>query len=196
MSILLVKSKQNIKRVHENINNLMLTILVCYDNLNLDKTYCFTLNWGDGMKLSTKGRYGVKAMFELALHFEGESVSIKEISEKINVSEYYLEQLFSSLRKAGLIKSIRGAQGGYLLAKNPDSITVADIFNVLEGPIEISDCVIEDEANCARVDYCATRLLWIKISDSVNQVINSISLQDMLNDYNEMKLFRLNREEK
>lgn len=136
------------------------------------------------MKLSTKGRYGVKAMFELALNYQGNTVSIKEISEKINVSEYYLEQLFSSLRKAGLIKSIRGAQGGYMLSKTPTEISVADIINVLEGPIEISEC-IEDEGGCSRTGYCATRLLWIKISDSVNQVINGISLQDMLNDYNE-----------
>lgn len=147
------------------------------------------------MKLSTKGRYGVKAMFELALHYHEETVSIKEISEKINVSEYYLEQLFSSLRKSGLIKSIRGAQGGYMLAKSPETISVADIFNVLEGPIEISDCVAEDESNCSRMDYCATRLLWIKISDSINQVTNTITLQDMLNDYNEMKLSRQKREE-
>lgn len=172
----------------------MLTRLVYYDILNLDKTYRFSLNWGGKMKLSTKGRYGVKAMFELALNFQGNTVSIKEISEKINVSEYYLEQLFSSLRKAGLIKSIRGAQGGYMLAKHPETITVADIFNVLEGPIEISDCVIEDESSCSKMDYCATRLLWIKISDSINQVTHSISLQDMLNDYNEMKNSRLKRE--
>lgn len=148
------------------------------------------------MKLSTKGRYGVKAMFELALHYQGETISIKEISEKINVSEYYLEQLFSSLRKSGLIKSVRGAQGGYMLAKSPENITVADIFNVLEGPIEISECVSEDEANCSNMDYCATRLLWIKISDSINQVTHSITLQDMLNDYNKIKLSSLSREGK
>lgn len=148
------------------------------------------------MKLSTKGRYGVKAMFELAIHYHNGTVSIKEISEKINVSEYYLEQLFSSLRKSGLIKSIRGAQGGYALAKSPEAITVADIFNVLEGPIEISECVDEDEANCSRMDHCVTRLLWIKISDSINQVTTSITLQDMLNDYNNMKLSRHKREGK
>jgi Rrf2 family protein len=148
------------------------------------------------MKLTTKGRYGVKAMFELALHYQTGTVSIKEISEKINVSEYYLEQLFSNLRKAGLIKSIRGAQGGYILAKQPESISVANIFSVLEGPIEISDCVTEDESHCSNMDYCATRLLWIKISDSISQVTNSISLQDMLNDYNDMKLSRLKMEEK
>jgi Rrf2 family cysteine metabolism transcriptional repressor len=139
------------------------------------------------MKLSTKGRYGVKAMFELALHFGEEPVSIKTIAEKQNISDYYLEQLFGSLRKAGLIKSIRGAQGGYILSRPPEKITVADILNVLEGPIEISECILDDEISCSRANYCATRLLWIKISDSVNQVINSITLQDMVNDYYEMQ---------
>lgn len=139
------------------------------------------------MKLSTKGRYGVKAMFELALHHGGEPVSIKTIADKQNISDYYLEQLFGNLRKAGLIKSIRGAQGGYVLAKLPSQITVADILNVLEGPIEISECITDDEMGCSRMNYCATRLLWIKISDSVNQVINSITLQDMINDYNEIQ---------
>jgi len=139
------------------------------------------------MKLSTKGRYGVKAMFELALHYGEEPVSIKSIAEKQNISEYYLEQLFSSLRKAKLIKSIRGAQGGYVLAKPPAEITAGDILDVLEGPIEISECIGDDEINCSRAGYCATRLLWIKISDSVNQVVNSITLQDMLGDYYEMR---------
>lgn len=141
------------------------------------------------MKLSTKGRYGVKAMFELALStaLNDEPVSIKMIAEKQNISEYYLEQLFASLRKAKLIKSIRGAQGGYILAKPPKDITVADILNVLEGPVEISDCISDEDSSCSRLGYCATRLLWIKIHDSVNQVINSITLQDMLNDYYEMQ---------
>ena len=90
------------------------------------------------MKLSTKGRYGVKAMVELAIHYGEQPLSIKSISEKQKISEYYLEQLFSPLRKAKLIKSIRGAQGGYYLSRPPEEITVAQIMNVLEGPIEIS----------------------------------------------------------
>lgn len=137
------------------------------------------------MKLSTKGRYGVKAMFELALQYGGEPVSIKEIADKLNISDYYLEQLFGTLRKSGLVNSTRGAQGGYVLSKAPELITAADILNVLEGPIEISDC-IADDMNCSRSNYCATRLLWIKISDSVNNVINSVTLQDMLDDYNKI----------
>lgn len=164
-----------------------MTTIVGYDNLKIVKRTIFLGIRGDIMKLSTKGRYGVKAMFELALNHGGEPLSIKTIAEKQIISEYYLEQLFASLRKAGLIKSIRGAQGGYVLTREPSEITVADILNVLEGPIEISECISDDEASCSRMNYCATRLLWIKVSDSVNQVINSITLQDMINDYNEIQ---------
>lgn len=140
------------------------------------------------MKLSTKGRYGVKAMFELALHHGEEPISIKTIAENQSISEYYLEQLFASLRKAGLIKSIRGAQGGYVLSRPPAEITAGDILNVLEGPVEISECIMGDEnISCTKANYCATRLLWLKISNSVNDIINSTTLQDMINDYNEMK---------
>lgn len=139
------------------------------------------------MKLSTKGRYGVKAMFELALHYgEPDPVAIKVIAENQGISESYLEQLFGTLRKAGLIISTRGAQGGYELSRPPEQITVADILNILEGPIEVSECLIDEEASCARMNYCATRLLWQKISDSINQVINSTTLQDMVNDYDHM----------
>jgi Rrf2 family transcriptional regulator, cysteine metabolism repressor len=142
---------------------------------------------GESLKLSTKGRYGVKAMFELAINYGKEPTSIKSIAEKQFISEYYLEQLFGSLRKAGLVISSRGAQGGYVLSRQPSEITTAHILNVLEGPIEISECISDDEMNCSRANYCATRLLWIKISASVNDVINSITLQDMVNDYNEIQ---------
>lgn len=137
------------------------------------------------MKLSTKGRYGVKAMVDLAIHYGEAPVSIKSISQRQNISEYYLEQLFSSLRKAKLIKSIRGAQGGYVLNKLPEEISVADVIDVLEGPIEISDCV--EGAICHNVDCCATRLLWQKIKTSIEEVTNSVTLKDIVDDYNEMK---------
>lgn len=139
------------------------------------------------MKLSTKGRYGVKAMFELALHYgETDPVAIKVIADNQDISESYLEQLFGTLRKAGLITSTRGAQGGYALSKAPEEITIADILNVLEGPIEVSECLMDDEAPCSKMNYCATRLLWQKISDSINQVTNSTTLQDVVNDYYQM----------
>ncbi|MFD3156455.1 RrF2 family transcriptional regulator [Haloimpatiens sp. FM7330] len=133
------------------------------------------------MKLSTKGRYGVKAMVDLAVHDDEKPVSIKSISQRQNISEYYLEQLFSPLRKAGLIKSIRGAQGGYVLNAKPEDITIADIMEVLEGPVEISSCL--KDHSCNNIDCCATRLLWKKIKESIDNVTKSVTLVDIVNDY-------------
>lgn len=133
------------------------------------------------MKLSTKGRYGVKAMVDLAINYSDEPVSIKVIAERQNISEYYLEQLFSPLRKANLIVSIRGAQGGYMLSRPPEEITVSEIFDVLEGPVEISNCLEED--SCNNIDNCATRLLWARIRDSIDSVLKTTSLSDIVNDY-------------
>lgn len=136
------------------------------------------------MKLSTKGRYGVKAMVDLAIHYGESPISIKSISQRQGISEYYLEQLFSALRKAKLIKSIRGAQGGYVLNKLPEEITVADVMEVLEGPIEISDCV--EGTTCNNGNCCATRLVWQKIKTSIEDVTTSVTLKDIVNDYNEI----------
>ena len=122
------------------------------------------------MKLSTKGRYGVKAMVELAIHYGDSPLSIKTISQRQGISEYYLEQLFSPLRKAKLITSIRGAQGGYVLSREPKDITVAEIMYVLEGSIEIAECI--DGVSCDNLDCCATRLLWAKIKNSIDDVMN------------------------
>ncbi|GCD12197.1 Rrf2 family transcriptional regulator [Clostridium tagluense] len=138
------------------------------------------------MKLSTKGRYGVKAMVDLAINYGEQPISIKSISERQSISEYYLEQLFSSLRKAKLIKSVRGAQGGYILNRAPEEITIYDVINVLEGPIEISDCL--EEGSCNKIDCCATRLLWKKIKNSIDSVTSSITLKDIVDDYNEITL--------
>ncbi|KGM96180.1 transcriptional regulator [Clostridium novyi A str. 4552] len=137
------------------------------------------------MKLSTKGRYGVRAMVDLAINYGEAPMSIKSIAKRQNISELYLEQLFSPLRKAKLIKSIRGAQGGYVLNKDPKDINVSDIINVLEGPIEISSCV--DTGECDNMDICPTRLLWKKIKKSIDEVTESVTLQDMANDYKRLK---------
>ncbi|MBL4932003.1 MULTISPECIES: RrF2 family transcriptional regulator [Clostridium] len=136
------------------------------------------------MKLSTKGRYGVKAMVDLAINYGSQPVSIKAISQRQNISEYYLEQLFSPLRKAKLIKSIRGAQGGYVLNRDPKDIKVLDIMDVLEGPVEIAECI--EGATCDNLDCCATRLLWKKIKESLDEVMESVTLQDIVNDYKSM----------
>lgn len=136
------------------------------------------------MRLSTKGRYGVKAMFELALSYGEGPVALNSIAEKQNISIHYLEQLFASLRKAELVKSIRGAQGGYLLARKPQDITIGDIIRTLEGPLALSDCIIEEDGNeCEKAEYCVTRTVWEKIRDSINDAIDSITLQDMIEDH-------------
>ena len=140
------------------------------------------------MKLSTKGKYGVKAMVELAINYGGDPISIKIIGKRQDISEYYLEQLFSSLRKAKLIKSIRGAQGGYVLSRDPKYITVAEIMDVLEGPIEIADCI--DGISCDNIDCCATRLLWKRIKESIDTVLLSTTLEDIVNDYKYMQAKR------
>jgi Rrf2 family cysteine metabolism transcriptional repressor len=140
------------------------------------------------MKLSTKGRYGVKAMVDLAINYGEQPVSIKSISERQNISEYYLEQLFSSLRRAKLIKSVRGAQGGYILNRDPKEITIQDVINVLEGPIEVSNCL--EDGSCNNIDCCATRLLWKKLKDSIDSVTSAITLKDIVDDYNEITLIK------
>lgn len=137
------------------------------------------------MKLSTKGRYGVRAMAELAAHYGGAPISIKTISKEQNLSEYYLEQLFSPLRRANVIRSIRGAQGGYVLCKAPSEITVGDIMTILEGPIEIADCI--DGYTCDSEHSCATKFVWEKIKSSIDDVMNSISLQDIVDNYEKIK---------
>lgn len=139
------------------------------------------------MKLSTKGRYGLKAMFDLALYYGEGPIALKNVAERQGVSEHYLEQLIATLRKAGLVKSVRGAQGGYMLAYSPSKITVGEIIRVLEGPLAPAECVIdEDSAGCKNADCCVTRIIWDKIRVSISKVIDSITLQDMIEDYNKM----------
>ena len=139
------------------------------------------------MRLSTKGRYGVKAMVELALSYGEGPVALNSIADKQQISIHYLEQLFASLRKAGLVKSIRGSQGGYVLGDKPQNITVGDIIRTLEGPLAPADCVIEDDTKeCAKAECCVTRNIWAKIRDSINDVVDSITLQDMIDDYQKM----------
>ena len=134
------------------------------------------------MKLSTRGRYGVKAMFDLATNQQNGPVPLKSIAERQNLSEAYLEQLFASLRKAGLVKSVRGAHGGYLLADEAENITIGQILRTLEGTVAPVECV--DDMNkigeCPDADSCVTRFIWEKIRDSISEVVDSITLQDMI----------------
>jgi len=136
------------------------------------------------MKLSTKGRYSVKAMVDLAINSIDGPVNIKSIAKRQNISEYYLEQLFRALRKADIILSTRGADGGYTLSKDPKDISIKEIIDTVEGPIGISNC-IEGET-CSNMDSCPTRLLWFRLSESINSVMENTSLEDMIIDYNKL----------
>lgn len=135
------------------------------------------------MKLSTRGQYGVKAMFDLAQHAGEGPISLKSIAERQGISEHYLEQLISGLRKAGLVKSIRGAQGGYVLGREAEQIRVGDVIRILEGPIAPVDCVSENDSECCKnAKYCVTRTIWEKMRDSIADVVDSITLEDMVQD--------------
>ena len=130
------------------------------------------------MKLSTKGKYGLYAMFYLAQNAGCGPQPLKAVAE-IGVSEDYLEQLLGNLRRAGLVHTVRGAQGGYQLAKEPEAITVGDIIDATEGPLNISEC-ISDEGSCRHSGQCRTRRVWEYLSNSINNVLQSITLRDML----------------
>lgn len=139
------------------------------------------------IKLSTRSTYGLRAMFELAAAYGKGHVSIRNISERQGVPEQYLEQLFMTVRKAGLAASVRGAQGGYELCRAPDQITVGDIIRALDGPMSPVSCLTEgSEAACINETNCVTRMVWQKVQDSINRSLDAISLQDMLDDYEKM----------
>lgn len=142
------------------------------------------------MKMSTKGRYGIKAMLELALSYDREMVSVRSIAEKQNISELYLEQIFSLLRKEKLVKSLRGAKGGYSLSRNPKEITIKNIMDALEGPISISNC-IEKDAKCDKLDKCATRVLWVKLRDAIDNIFSSVTLQDIIDEHNKLNFLNI-----
>ena len=133
------------------------------------------------MKLSTKGKYGVRAVFEIARHYGNGPISIKEISERQGISFSYLEQILHKLGKAGLIDSVRGPAGGYLLARKPSELTIGDIVRVLEGPIALSHCLEPGEsAECYQADDCVARMVWAKVGAKIEEALDSISFDDLL----------------
>lgn len=138
------------------------------------------------MKLSTKGRYGVTAMYDLAMNSGKGPISLKSVAIRQGISEHYLEQLMGQLRRAGLVKSTRGAQGGYLLIKEPSEITVGDIIRVMEGPIAPVDCLLSagtaDNDYCSKAGNCVTRSVWQKVGESIESVLDSISLNDLCDE--------------
>ena len=141
------------------------------------------------MKVSTKSRYGLAAMVDLAEQYGKGPVALRSVAARQQVSEHYLEQLMSSLRKAGVVHSIRGAQGGYVLARDPATISVGDIVRAMEGPIAPVDCLLADRGEnnpyCEKTCECNRRDIWQKMSDSINVTLDSISLVSLCREISE-----------
>lgn len=141
------------------------------------------------MKLSTKGRYGLRAMIDLADYSEEMPQSIANIAARQSISDSYLEQLMAKLKKAGLIESIRGSQGGYVLARASSSISVGDILRALEGDLSPVKCAgIKGESGCSGSGSCVTRNVWKRIDDSIQNAVDSIYLNELVEDNRKMRL--------
>lgn len=135
------------------------------------------------MKLSTKGRYGLRAIIDLARYSEEEPISISSIAARQDISERYLEQLVALLKKAGLVKSIRGASGGYVLNKKAEEISVGDVLRALEGSLEPVKCAaFYSEDGCISADSCVTKYVWKKINESINETVNKIMLDELVGE--------------
>ncbi len=133
------------------------------------------------MKISTKGRYALHLMIDIAIHQENNTpVRIKDIAARQGLSNKYLEQIISALNKAGYVKSIRGAQGGYLLTKDPSEYTAGMILRTMEGSLAPVACVDDDAINCDRQGGCVTVRLWSMINDAIKNVVDSVTLEDMI----------------
>lgn len=131
------------------------------------------------MKLSTRTRYGMRALLEMAMAYKSGPLQIKVISERQGISNKYLEQLVSMLKTAGLVRSIRGPRGGYVLAKSPDEIKLIDVFRTLEGSTLTVECT-EDENVCSNHSDCITRRLWLEINRAIIGVLESRTLGDLV----------------
>ncbi len=138
------------------------------------------------MKISTKGRYALCLMLDLALHNTGEYITIKSISARQEISDKYLEQIITQLSKAGYVKSIRGAQGGYRLAKAPEEYTVGMILRLIEGSLAPVACLDDDPNLCTRSSQCATLDVWKQLNDAINNVVDNITLADLVDKQNSL----------
>ena len=132
------------------------------------------------MKISTKGRYAVRVMLDLAVHNTGEYIKVKSIAERQEISEKYLEQIIAVLNKSGYVRSVRGAQGGYRLAKEPSEYTVGMILRLTEGDLAPVACLATEENECDRCDTCETLTVWKQLQDAINNVVDHVTIADLL----------------
>lgn len=132
------------------------------------------------MRISAKGRYAIELMVDLALYDNGEPISAKDIAKREQISTKYLEQVISMLQKAGLVKSIRGAQGGYRLKRKPEEYSIGSILRVTEGDLAPVNCIEEGDTDCARKATCSTINFWQKLNDAINGVVDNTTLADLV----------------
>lgn len=135
------------------------------------------------MKLSTRARYGLRALIDLGLYSKDEPVSLQSIAGRENISVSYLEQLMALLKKAGLVKSVRGACGGYQLGKSAEEISVGDILRVLEGGLNAAACPgIEEDGGCQGADICVAKIVWKRINDSITNAVDTLLLSQLIDE--------------
>lgn len=133
------------------------------------------------MKISTKGRYAVRVMLDLARHDVGECCKVKEIAARQGISEKYLEQIIAMLNKGGYVTGVRGAQGGYRMAMAPEECTVGDILRLTEGSLAPVTCLEADAEACKRCEFCETLEIWKDVYEAVNQVVDNVTIADLMN---------------
>ena len=135
------------------------------------------------MKLSTRSRYGLKAVVDLAVEYGEGPVTLAQLAGAQGISEAYLEQLLRVLRQSGIVETLRGAQGGYALCQPPDQISVEQVLSVLEGSTALTDCVDTDSSGCKNACTCSARPLFLKLQNKINLVLSETSIQDLADDY-------------
>ena len=135
------------------------------------------------MKISTKGRYGLRILLDIALYRVGDKPRmIREIASNQEISEKYISRLIIELRKAGMVKSIRGSKGGYRISREPKEITLLDVVEVMEGPVSIVDCVSARDC-CPRIASCVTREIWTELNNQIREALQKITLQEIIDRY-------------
>ncbi|MEL7607953.1 MAG: Rrf2 family transcriptional regulator [Bacillota bacterium] len=135
------------------------------------------------MKISTRARYGLKAVVDLATQYGGDPVAVSALAQMQGISEAYLEQLVAALKRAKLLTGVRGAQGGYMLSRAPEEITVGEVLRALEGTTAIYECVGDESFGCENAGTCSARPLWLKLQSKIDGVLNDTTIKDMADDY-------------
>ncbi|NSW75297.1 MAG: Rrf2 family transcriptional regulator [Candidatus Atribacteria bacterium] len=136
------------------------------------------------MKISTRLRYGLRLLLDLALHAENEPIPLKDVAERQNISLHYLRQLTLPLEASGIIRSMRGNRGGYVLGRSPEKISLLEVAQVLEGPLYLTECV-NDASSCNQFPKCRTRKVWAELSSAIQKILAQKNLRDLVEERSE-----------